>query len=52
MLKLVKLWRTEANELSKSIRKCEYLDQTTRVIMAAEVRTLRRCARALKKPKG
>ena len=46
---LVDRWRGEANELSARVRRGHYLDQTSRVIMQAEVRELRRCARNLKR---
>jgi len=49
MKAMAKRWRTEANRLALRIRKCEYFDQTSRVIMSTEIRSLRRCAKALER---
>jgi hypothetical protein len=42
-------WRKRASQLARDIKECNYIDQGSRVIMSAEIRTLRKCANDLRR---
>lgn len=44
---LIAEWRDHARHLRRRIRKVDYVDQTSRVLMETEARTLYRAARQL-----